>query len=201
MKRLLDAASTGNEIGTVGSDLMKATLCLAALMVWAVTATPQGYLVYHSVGPATFTNSAALGYADGRRAGADYRCGVYAGADPGSMMPVFLQQPGTLSSVFSASGYAFLSGTYTTLPAGSAYVQFRAWPAAYATFEEALLNQPDAPMGLSRYFGPLNTNVIIEFPIQTGTLWLQPIPEPAVGLLLLAGLMGWHRVRTRSSKP
>jgi hypothetical protein len=73
-------------------------------------------------------------------------------------------------------------------------VQFRAWPAEFKSYEEAVAaSTPSPPVGMSAIWQAIPDNMIVEFPIQTGTLWLTPVPEPSVlGLLALgcAGLAG-----------
>ncbi len=164
-------------------------LPLATFILSVLTSQAQGYHLYHLIGPAMFTNSTSFGYADGQLAGADYRCGVYAGTDVDFMQPVFIQNLSTLTSLFSSSGTVALTGSFTLAATTNVWVQFRAWPAICPTYETAIVNQPPAPVGLSDLYPAIPSNVIIEFPIQVGPLWLQMIPEPSPCSLCAMGLL------------
>ena len=134
--------------------------------------------VYHSVGPAVFTNAAAWGYADGQLAGSNFLCGVYAGTEVNSLSPCFGPPGSYLKRPFMAAGWAWLWGTLVVdAPAGTPIlVQFRAWPAEFGTYEEALATGvPSPPVGVSGIVPAIPENLIVEFPIQMGLLWLSPV--------------------------
>ena len=147
--------------------------------------------VYHGVGPVMFTNAGAFGYADGSLAGTNFYCGVYAGTDANSLLPQFGAAVGGLKHSLSPSGRTVLSGPLTlTAPPGSSVVfQLRVWPSQFDTYELALGSSlPSPPVGVSSLWPAIPSNIIVEFPIQTGPIWLTPIPEPSpLDLLALAG--------------
>jgi hypothetical protein len=138
-----------------------------------------------------FTNAAAFGFADGSLAGTNFCCGVYAGTDAGSLLPQFGAALGDLKHSLSPSGRTVLSGplTFIAPPGESVVFQLRVWPSQFDTYEQALSSSlPSPPVGVSGLWQAIPSNVIIELPIQTGPMWLTPIPEPSpLGLLALAG--------------
>jgi hypothetical protein len=138
-----------------------------------------------------FTNAAVFGYADGSLAGTNFYCGVYAGADVNSLLPQFGTAHSGLKQALSPSGRAVLSGPLTlAAPPGSSVVfQLRVWPSQFDTYEQALGSSlPSPPVGVSSLWPAIPSNIIVEFPIQTGPMWLTPIPEPSpLGLQVLAG--------------
>jgi hypothetical protein len=148
--------------------------------------------LYHVVGPAMFTNAAAWGYADGQVAGAEFMCGVYAGTEISLLAPCFDSPSGSLKHPFGATGRAMFSGSIVLeAPADTpVLVQFRAWPAEFGSYEEAVASSsPSPPVGMSAIVTAIPDRVIVEFPIQMGALWLSPVPEPSgLGLLALGGL-------------
>ena len=126
---------------------------IAASLIGSGDASGQGGgYVYHGIGPAIFTNAAAWGYADGQLAGTNYSCGVYAGTSADSLTPCFGDQNSHLKGNLSTSSQALLSGSLPlVVPSGdSILVQFRVWPAEFATYEQTLASgQPSPPVGVS----------------------------------------------------
>lgn len=167
---------------------------LAASLIGSGDVSGQGGgYVYHGVGPVIFTNAAAWGYADGQLAGTNFSCGVYAGTSADSLMPCFGNQNNQLKGNLSTSGQVVFWGTLPlVVPSGdSILVQFRVWPAEYATYEQALaFSQPSPPVGVSAISQAIPDGWIVELPIQVGTVWVSPVPEPsAAGLVVLSGLV------------
>jgi len=153
--------------------------------------------VYHGVGPVRFTNAAAFGYPDGSLAGTNFYCGVYAGTDASSLLPQFGVAPSGLKHSISPSGWTAMSGslTFTAPPGASVVFQLRVWPAQFDTYEQALSSSiPSPPVGVSSLWEAIAPEVIVELPIQTGPMWLTPIPEPSpLDLLALAGAATYVR--------
>ena len=157
--------------------------------------------VYHSVGPAVFTNAAAWGYADGQLAGTNFVCGVYAGMDANELTPAFNLPDGHLKDAFSSRGYVWLWGSVnaTVPPWATILLQFRAWPAEFGTYEEAVASGvPSPPVGVSEVVPALPGGVIMEFPIQTALPWLSPVmptnaPLPSLTCTLALGsvMLSW----------
>lgn len=134
--------------------------------------------VYHAVGPAAFTNAAAWGYADGERAGSNFLCGVYAGTEANALVPCFGPPGSYLKRPFTTAGLAWLWGSFVVdAPTGTPIlIQFRAWPAEFDTYEEALASGvPSPPVGVSEIVPAIPNNVIVELPIQIALPWLSPV--------------------------
>jgi len=184
--------------------MMKTTLAglLAASTLFAgsVFAQRAGY-VYHSVGPAMFTNATSLGYADGQPVVTNFYCGVYAGPDATVLVPAFAGPDGFLRRC-SAGGGAFFSGSLTvTVPSGeSLLVQFRVWPALYESYEQALARGGGEVLaGVSAILPAIPPDLMVELPIRTGPIWVSVVPEPAM-LPLAAGGAGVFLALTRRRK-
>jgi hypothetical protein len=171
--------------------MKKSVLLTAAILVLGSSfGFAQGlWQVYHRVGPAMFTNAIAYGYADGQLAGANYYCGLYAGPDAGSLQPVAAGDG--LPRLFSPTGNAVLWGNFDVpSPAGQTpVIQFRAWPAMFQTYEQALVADPMLPVGASAIMEAIPGNAIIEFPINAGRLWITSVPEPSVIAFLACGAL------------
>ena len=134
--------------------------------------------VYHAVGPAMFTNAATWGCPDGLLAGSNFVCGVYAGTLNQALEPCFGQTGGDLKRPFLPSGRAFLWG-YPVADAPPVLLQFRAWPAAFGSYEEAVAwSNPSPPVGVSEIVLAIPDRWIVEEPIETGPVWLSPLVAP-----------------------
>ena len=134
--------------------------------------------VYHAVGPAMFTNAAAWGCPDGLIAGSNFVCGVYAGTLNQALEPCFGQTGGDLKRPFLPSGRAFLWG-YPVADAPPVLLQFRAWPGAFGSYEEAVAwSNPSPPVGVSEIVLAIPDRWILEEPIETGPVWLSPLVAP-----------------------
>jgi hypothetical protein len=169
-----------------GNRLIKVTILLLAVglmfdgkgRAWAQH-TGQ---VYHAVGPAMFTNAAAWGYADGELVRSNFLCGVYAGADTNALKPCF-ELPGRyLKRPFTATGtgHVVLWGSVVVdapamLPL---LLQFRAWPAEFGNYEEAVASGvPSPPVGVSEIVPAIPNGWIVEVPIEIGPLWVAPLGQ------------------------
>ena len=134
--------------------------------------------VYHAVGPAMFTNAAAWGCPDGLLAGSNFVCGVYAGTLNQALEPCFGQPGGDLKRPLLPSGRAFLRG-YSVADAPPVLLQFRAWPAAFGSYEEAMAwSNPSPPVGVSKIVLAIPDHWILEEEIETGPVWLSPLVVP-----------------------
>ena len=134
--------------------------------------------VYHLVGPAMFTNAAALGFPDGQLAGTDFVCGVYAGTLNQALQPSFGKTGGNLKQQLTTSGRALLWGSVVA-DAPPVLLQFRAWPAAFGSYEEAAAwSNPSPPVGFSDIVEALPDRWIIEVPVPIGPVWLSPLVAP-----------------------
>ena len=171
----------------------RAVLHLAVALIlgdWQATAQSSG-LVFHRVGPVTFTNSTAFGYADGQLASTNFYCGLYAGTDADSLGPYFIGAPsfrqrlGTFFTTFYGN-IALVGPTNSPI-----FLQFRIWPSDFGTYEEArAFGTPTPPVGVTGISLAIPPDIIVEFPVGMGQIWLEPIPEPSAVSLLLLGSMG-----------
>ncbi len=157
---------------------MKAILLPMALFVSMIGSRclAQVGQVYHRVGPVMFTNSAAFGYPDGSIAGTNFYCGVYAGTNAASLRACL---SGGLRQMLSTNGEAVLFGQiHLAAPTNSPLlIQFRVWPAPFGTYEQALASSlPSPPVGVSGVIAAIPPNVIYEFPLEVGPVWLSPVP-------------------------
>jgi hypothetical protein len=131
--------------------------------------------VYHIVSPAMFTNATLWGFPDGLRAGSNFVCGVYVGTTSQALMPYFGQPGDYLKEPFTAVGQVYLSG-YVVAVAPPVLLQFRVWPAAFGSYEEAVAwSNPSPPVGASEIVPALDYTTIYEFPIRIGPVWLSPL--------------------------
>jgi len=154
-------------------------LAVSVLLVGAARCVGQSTgQVYHVVGPAMFTNATVSGYPNGLLAGSDFVCGVYVGTTNQTLKPSFGQPGGHLKELLNASGRAWLWG-FVVADAPPVLLQFRVWPAAFVSYEEAVAwSNPSPPVGASEIIPALPSNGIFEFPVQTGPVWLSPVVAP-----------------------
>jgi hypothetical protein len=137
--------------------------------------------VYHLVGPAMFTNAAAVGFPDWQLAGSNFMCGVYAGTLSNALAP-YSGLPGShLQQAFAANGLALMSGSVVmnAPPETPVLLQFRAWPAGFGSYEEAVAwSNPSPPVGLSEIVLAIPGILILNLPIDVGPVWLSPLASP-----------------------
>ena len=160
------------------NSLMKMRIgVLAASVLLVATGRGVGQVtgqVYHAVGPAMFTNATVWGYPNGLLAGSNFVCGVYVGTLNQALKPGFGQPGGSLKRPLNAS-QARLWGLVVA-DAPPVLLQFRVWPAAFGSYEEAVAwSNPSPPVGESEIVLALPLNEIVEFPVQTGPMWLAPL--------------------------
>jgi hypothetical protein len=134
--------------------------------------------VYHVVGPAMFTNATAWGYPDGSLAASNFSCGVYAATLNQAPQPWFGPPGGYLKQPFLPSGRSLLWGS-VVVDASPVLLQFRAWPAAFGSYEEAVAwSNPSPPVGISEIVEAIPDRWILEMPVPTGPVWLSPLVMP-----------------------
>ena len=125
-----------------------------------------------------FTNATAWGYPDGLLAGSNFVCGVYAGTLGQPLKPWFDHPGGYFKQPLTAFGGAWLSGLVVA-DAPPVVLQFKVWPAAFGSYEEAVAwSSPSAPVGATQIVPALDYYTIYEFPIHMGPLWLSPVIAP-----------------------
>jgi hypothetical protein len=125
-----------------------------------------------------FTNAVAWGYPDGLLAVSNFVCGVYAGTLNQALEASFGQPAGYLRRPLTASGVAWLWGSVVA-HAPPVLLQFRAWPSAFGSYEEAVAwSNPSPPVGVSEIVQAIPDGVIVEMPVKVGPVWLSPRVAP-----------------------
>ena len=108
---------------------------------------------------------------------------LYAGTVSNALTPGFGPPRGwgPLKVPFLATGRAFLWGSVVVDAPAEAplLLQFRAWPAGFPSYEAAVASgDPSPPVGVSEIVPAIPPNVIYEFFIPAGPVWLSPLVAP-----------------------